>query len=128
MDAGFNDQSIYNWCEDQGKSNSADTVYYLIKLRNSGGEGSGLSSKSKDLAKLCKESFGRRWGAARYFIGRVKGKKKSTTTKTEVEKQIRQIADKKKRKEEWEELYIRITKRYGAVQHRTGKGGKDKQQ
>ncbi|MGH2507909.1 MAG: transposase [Ktedonobacteraceae bacterium] len=128
MDAGFNDQKIYDWCEDQGKNNSADTVYYLIKLRNAGGDGSGLSSKSKDLAKLCKESFGSRFGAARYFIGKVKGKKKTAKTKTEVEKHIRQIKDKKERKEAWHEFSSRVVRRYGEFQHRTGKGGKDKKQ
>jgi Transposase DDE domain group 1 len=128
MDAGFNDQAIYDWCEDQGKDNSRNTVYYLMKLRNNGGEGSGLTAKSKDLAKLCRESFGSRWGCARYFVGRAKGKKKVTKTKTEVEKQIRQTEDKKERKEAWEELSMRVARRYGEFLHRTGKGGKDKRQ
>lgn len=121
MDAGFNDQKIYDWCEDY-------SVYYLIKLRNSGGAGSGLSSKSKDLAKLCKESFGGRFGAARYFTGTVKGKNKSSKTKTDVEKQIRQITDKKERKLAWEDFSCRVARRYGEFQHRTGKGGQDKKQ
>jgi hypothetical protein len=103
-------------------------VYYLIKLRNAGGEGSGLTSSSKDLAKLCKESFGSRFGAARYFIGRVKGKKKATKTKTEVEKEIRKKQDKKERKKAWEEYSGRVARRYGEFEHRTGKGGKDKKQ
>ena len=128
MDAGFNDQKIYDWCEEQGKSNSTNTVYYLIKLRNAGGDGGGLFSKSKDLAKLCKESFGGRFGAARYFIGKVKGKKKAAKTRTEVEKQTRQIADKKERKKTWQELSSRVARRYGEFLHRTGKGGKDKKQ
>lgn len=128
MDAAFGSPKIYDWCEDQGKNNSADTVYYLIKLRNSGGDGSGLTSNSHALAKLCKESFGSRFGVARYFVGKVKGKKKSTKTKTEVEKTIRQIEDKKKRKEELEELAGRVARRYGAFYYRTGKGGKDKKQ
>lgn len=128
MDAGFGDPKIYDWCEDQGKTNSMDTVYYLIKLRNAGGAGSGLTSKSKDLARLCKESFGRRFGAARYFIGTVKGKKKATKTKTEVEKHIRQMQDKKERKRAWEELSCRVAHRSGKFLHRTGKGGKDKKQ
>lgn len=128
MDAGFCDKNIFDWCEDQGKTNSRDTVYYLIKLRNAGGEGSGLTSKSKDLAKLCKESFGGRFGAARYFIGRVKGKKKATKTKTEVEKEIRKIQVKKERKKAWEEYSSRVARRYGEFEHRTGKGGKDKKQ
>lgn len=122
MDAGFCDKNIFDWCEDHA-------VNYLIKLRNAGGEGSGLTSKSKDLAKLCKESFSRRFGVARYFVGRVKGKKKAPTkTKTEVEKQIRQIQDKKERKKAWAEHYSRVARRYGEFQHRTGKGGKDKKQ
>lgn len=122
MDAGFNDPAIYDWCEDH-------TVYYLMKLKNCGGAGSGLSSKAKDLAKLCKESFGSRWGAARYFLGKTKkGKKKTEKTKTEVEKEIRQIVDKKKRKQAWEELSVRVARRYGEFNHRTGKGGKDKKQ
>ena len=122
MDAGFNDPGIYDWCEDHD-------VQYLIKLKNAGGAGSGLSSKSKTQAKLCKESFGSRWGTARYFAGKVvKGKKKATKTKTEVEKEIRQIADKKKRKQAWVELSGRVARRYGEFMHRTGKGGKDKKQ
>lgn len=122
MDAGFNDPAIYDWCED-------NRVYYLIKLKNSGGAGGGLCSKSKNLAKLCKESFGGRWGAARYFAGQVvKGKKKTTKTKTEVEKEIRRLTDKKKRKQAWVELSARVARRYGEFQHRTGKGGKDKKQ
>ncbi len=128
MDAGFGDPKIYDWCEDQGKTNSIDTVYYLIKLRNAGGEGSGLTSNSKDLAKLCKESFGGRFGAARYFTGRVKGKKKTTKTKTEVEKQIRLTQDKKERKKAWEEHSGRVARRCSEFKHRTGKGGKDKKQ
>jgi hypothetical protein len=128
MDAGFCDQKIYDWCEDQGKTTSAETVYYLIKLKNAGGAGSGLTSKSKDLAKLCKESFGSRFGAARYLVGTVRGKRKATKTKTEVEKQIRQLQDKKERKKAWEELSGRVTRRYGEFEHRTGKGGKDKKQ
>jgi len=127
MDAGFNDQKIFDWCEDQGKERSADAVYYLIKLRNAGGDGSGLTSSSKDLAKLCKESFGSRFGAARYFLGKVKGKKRATKTKTEIEKRIRQMR-KKERKAAWEEYLSRVTRRYGEFGHQTGKGGKDKKQ
>lgn len=127
MDAGFNDPAIYDWCESQGKDNKANTVYYLMKLRNSGGEGSGLYSKSYELARLCKDSFGSRFGVARY-LGTGKGKKKTTKTKTEVEKQIRQIQDKKERKIAWEGLSIRVTRRYGEFHYRTGKGGKDKKQ
>ena len=128
MDAGFCDQKIYDWCEDQGKTNSIDTVYYLIKLRNAGGAGSGLTSKSKDLAKRCKESFGSRFGEAKYLAKMVNGKKKAAKTKTEVEKKIRQIVDKKERKKAWVELSGRVTRRYGEFEHRTGKGGQDKKQ
>jgi hypothetical protein len=128
MDAGFNDPKIYDWCEAQGERNFVDTVYYLIKLRNAGGEGSGLTSKSKDLAKLCKESFGGRFGAARYFVGRVKGKKKATKTKTDVEKHIRQMQDKKERKKAWKEHSSRVARRYGEFHHSAGKGGQDKRQ
>ena len=121
MDAGFNDPAIYDWCEDHD-------VHYLLKLKNYGGSGSGLCSKSKDLAKVCKESFGRRFGAARYLAIKAPGKKKKGKTKTEVEKEIRQIVDKKKRKEAWEEYGKRTARRYGQFLHRTGKGGKDKKQ
>lgn len=128
MDAGFCDPAIYDWCEDQGKDNSAKTVYYLMKLRNAGGEGSGLFAKSKDLARLCKASFGSRFGAARYLPRKVRGKKKTSKTKTEVEKEIRQIKDKKERKKGFDELAVRVTRRYGEFQYQTGKGGKDKKQ
>lgn len=128
MDAGFCDPAIYDWCEDQGNDNSAHTVYYLMKLRNAGGEGSGVFSKSHDLARLCKDSFGSRFGAARYFVGKLKGKKKTTKTKTQVEKEIRQKPDKKERKKGLEELSIRVTRRYGEFHYQTGKGGKDKRQ
>jgi hypothetical protein len=121
MDAGFGDQKIFDWCEDH-------TVSYLIKLRNAGGAGSGLTSSAKDLAKLCNESFGSRFGVARYFTGKGTGKNRATKTKTEVEKVIRQIKDKKERKKAWEEYSSRVARRYGEFDHRTGKGGKDKKQ
>jgi len=125
MDAAFNDQQLFDWCEDQSKV-GAEPVYYLIKLRNNGGKGSGLTASAKELSKLCRESFGRRFGHARYLPVKKKRKLCSSKTKTEVEKQIRQIADKKKRKAAWIEFHNRFADRYGEFFHRTGKGGKDK--
>jgi hypothetical protein len=121
MDAAFNDQRIFDWCEDQ-----VEPVYYLIKLRNNGGDGSGLTSCSKGLSKLARESFGRRFGHAKYLPVRKGGKRRSPKTKTEVEKEIRQQADKRKRKVAWIEYHARHSLRYGEFFHRTGKGGKDK--
>lgn len=122
MDAGFNDQKIYDWCED-------NNVRYLIKLKNCGGRGSGLTSSAKPLAKLCKESFGARFGAARYLPPAAgSGEKKRQKTKTQVEKEIKNIADPKKRKDAWIEYSTRVTRRYGDFEHRTGKGGQDKKQ
>jgi hypothetical protein len=121
MDAGFCDPKIYNWCEDQGKENPRNTVYYLIKLRNTGG---GLLTHSHDLARECKESFGRRFGVARYL----KSGKKKTKTKTEVEKEVRQKADKQERKAGLEELSSRVVRRDGEFLYQAGKGGKDKKQ
>ncbi len=125
MDAGFNDQHIYDWCEDQSK-HYLEPVYYLIKLRNNGGKGSGLTSSSKPLAKRCRESFGRRFGHASYLPVKKGGKLRAPKTKTEVEKEIRQLTDKKRRKEAWVEFSKRFAVRYGEFQHRTGKGGQDK--
>lgn len=123
MDAAFNDQRIYDWCED-------NHVYYLIKLKNAGGKGGGLSSASKPLAKLCKESFGSRFSSARYYppVPAKSGKTKRQKTKAQREKEIKAISDPKERKSQWEEYFNRVVRRYGDFQHRTGKGGKDKKQ
>lgn len=121
MDAGFSDPKIYDWCEDQGKTDPRKTIYYLIKLKNTGG---GLLTHSHDFARDCKESFGRRFGVARHLkIG-----KKKVKTKTAVEKEIRQKPDKKERKKELEELSSRVVRRYGEFRYQAGKGGKDKKQ
>jgi hypothetical protein len=121
MDAAFNDQHIFDWCEDQ-----AEPVRYLIKLRNHGGKGSGLTSSAKGMSKLARESFGRRFGQARYLPVQ-KGRKLSPPkTKTQVEKEIRQQADKKQRKAAWIEYHERLAVRFGEFSHRTGKGGQDK--
>jgi hypothetical protein len=61
-----------------------------------------------------------------YYIGKVKGKNKSSKTKCEIEKEIRKIVDKKKRKAAWIAHHQRVAQRYGEFQHQTGKGGKDK--
>lgn len=123
MDAAFNDQKIYDWCED-------NKVFYLIKLKNSGGKGGGLSSKSKSLAKLCKESFGSRFSSALYYSTPAagSGKTKRKKTKSQREKEIKAISDPKKRKSAWEEYSSRVVRRYGDFEHRTGKGGQDKKQ
>jgi hypothetical protein len=112
MDAAFAGQKIYDWCEDHD-------VRYLIKLKNAGGKGSGLYSHSHDLAKLCKESFGRRFGVGRYLDGKTK--------KTDVEKAIR-TKKKKERKASFYELHQRIERRIGEFNYQAGKGGKDKKQ
>jgi len=122
MDAAFNDQRIYDWCED-------NDIFYLIKLKNCGGKGSGLTSKSKSLAKLCKESFGSRFGVARYLAPKLESKrKKYSKSKSTVEKEIKSITDSRERKAALQELHTRIARRYGSFQHRTGKGGKDTKQ
>lgn len=113
MDSAFSDPAIYNWCED-------NTVYYLIKLRNSGGKGSGLFTHSHELAQTCKESFGRRFGAARYLNPKKK--------KCDIEKEIHQEKDKKKRKKKLQEFFGRIVRKYGEFNYQAGKGGKDKKQ
>lgn len=129
MDAGFNDPTIYDWCEDQGSENKKHTIFYLIKLKNYGGAGSGLRSSCKDVAKLCKESFGNRYGAARYLSPDAKTKRtKAAKTKTDVEKELRQLKDKNERRKAWVEHSTRVSRRYGEFNHRTGKGGKDKKQ
>lgn len=129
MDAGFNDPAIYDWCEDQGLKDEKRTVFYLIKLKNYGGAGSGLHSSSKGLAKLCKESFGARYGAARYLVpAETNKRKKPSKTRTELEKGLRQIQGKDERKQAWVEHSGRVARRYGEFMHRTGKGGKDKKQ
>lgn len=125
MDAGFSDPAIYDWCEQQGKDNPANTVFYLIKLRNSGGAGSGLFSHSHELARLCKDSFGRRFGKALYLEQR---KKKYVVTRCDVEKKIRHISNKKERKDAWQEYSRRICRRYGEFKYQAGKGGQDKKQ
>ena len=112
MDAAFAAPSIYDWCEEHD-------VYYLIKLKNAGGKGSGLFSHSHELAKLCKESFGRRYGSGRYLDGKTK--------KNDIEKAIR-TKKKKERREAMNELHERIERRYGEFQYQAGKGGKDKKQ
>lgn len=122
MDAAFNDPKIYDWCED-------NNVFYLIKLKNCGGKGSGLTSKAKGIAKLCKDSFGYRFGVARYLApGQGSTRKKYSKSKTAVEKEIKSIADPRKRRAALENLHGRIVRRYGSFEHRTGKGGKDKKQ
>lgn len=122
MDAAFNDQKIYDWCED-------NNVNYLIKLRNSGGACGGLQVGAKSLAKLCKESFGRRFSEARYLRPEPgsgsRGRRKS---KMQREKEINAISDRKERKEAWAEYSERVVRRYGEFMHRTGKGGQDKKQ
>lgn len=128
MDAGFCDPKIYDWCEDQGSEDKANVVYYLVKLRNCGGAGSGLYSNSHELARLCKDSFGSRFGAKRYYLRAKRGKNKWTRTKTQVEKELRRIKDKKERKAALEELSMRVTRRTGEFYYRTGKGGKDPKQ
>lgn len=116
LDAGFNDPAIYDWCEDQGKENAADTVYYLVKLKDTRG---GLDSSSKKLAKAVRIGFGKRFGLAKYLDGK--------TTKTQVEKAIRR-EQKEKRNEKLQELESRLVRKYGEFMNRTGKGGKDKKQ
>jgi Transposase DDE domain group 1 len=113
MDSAFSDPAIYNWCED-------NSVFYLIKLRNSGGKGSGLFTHSNEMAGDCKQSFGSRFGSARYLNPKKK--------KCEIEKKLRQEKDKKKRKENLKELAERVVRRYGEFQYQAGKGGKDKKQ
>jgi len=129
MDAAFNDQAIYDWCEDQGLENKAHTIFYLIKLKKAGGDGGGLHSSTKGLAKLCKESFGTRYGVAKYLPSKEKRKRaKPEKSKTRVEKELRQISDKTKRKTALVEHSKRVSKRFGEFYHRTGKGGQDKRQ
>ena len=113
MDSAFSDPAIYDWCEDHD-------VYYLIKLRNAGHGGGGLFSHSHEMAADCKESFGRRFGTARYS--------KTKTSKAEIEKAIRAKSDKKERKKELEELGRRLALRYGEFMYQTGKGGNDPKQ
>lgn len=112
MDAAFAGQKIYDWCEDHD-------VKYLIKLKNSGGKGSGLFSHSHELAKLCKESFGRRFGVGRYLDGKTK--------KSDLEKSIRTLK-KRPRREALSELHRRVERRFGEFRYQAGKGGKDKKQ
>ncbi|HEY9789969.1 MAG TPA: transposase [Candidatus Obscuribacterales bacterium] len=113
MDSAFSDPAIYDWCED-------NNVFYLIKLRNSGGKGSGLFSHSNDMAGDCKQSFGSRFGTAKYLNPKKK--------KCEIEKELRQEKDKKKRKKNLKELAERVVRRYGEFHYQAGKGGKDKKQ
>jgi hypothetical protein len=113
MDSAFSDPKIYDWCED-------NNVFYLIKLRNSGGKGSGLFTHSNELAGNCKQSFSSRFGAARYLNPKKK--------KCEIEKELRQEKDKKKRKQNLKDLSERIVRRYGTFNYQAGKGGKDKKQ
>jgi len=128
MDAAFNDPAIYDWCEDQGSANKKHTVSYLMKLKNCGGDGSGLCSSSKDLAKRCKESFSTRYGAARYLAPEKTKRTKPSKSKTRLEKELRQIESRQERRLAWSEHLGRVTRRYGEFSHRTGKGGQDKKQ
>ena len=117
MDAGFNSPRIYDWCEDQGKEDPVKTVYYLIKLKNTGG---GLLSHSDDLARAAKISFTKCYGEQRY-------KEKASVKKTELEKQIMQ-KEKSERRKELKELSQRIGRSYGEFRYQTGMGGKDPKQ
>lgn len=124
MDAAFTSQEIYDWCEAQGAEDPERTVYYLIKLKNAGGEGSGLFTHSKDTAKLAKESFSRRFGVAKY----AKEKGKRRPTKNTILKEIKAIEDKNTRNEKLTELEGRVTHRYVEFTYQAGMGGKDKKQ
>ena len=116
MDAGFNSPKIYDWCEDQGKNDASKTVFYLIKLKDTGG---GLTSYSKKIAKSAKTSFTKLHGPERYKDTRI--------TKTQVEKEIRR-KPKKARKEGLKDLEMRHVRKFGEFVNQTGKGGKDPKQ
>lgn len=116
LDSGFNDPDIYDWCEDQGAGDPQNTVYYLVKLKNTHG---GLESSSKEMAKAVKISFGKRFGEGKYLDKK--------TSKTKVEKAIRR-KPKKERMELLSELDLRIARKFGEFMHCTGKGGQDKKQ
>lgn len=116
LDAGFNDPDIYDWCEDQGVNEQQDTVYYLVKLKNTRG---GLESSSKEMARAVRISFGKRFGKAKYLDKK--------TSKTKVEKTVRRLP-KEERTEQLRELDLRIASKFGEFMHCTGKGGQDKKQ
>lgn len=116
LDAGFNDPDIYDWCEDQGADDVSNTVYYLVKLKNTRG---GLDSSTKKMAKAVKISFGKRFGEGKYLDKK--------TSKSKVEKAIRR-EPKAERMELLSELDSRIAREFGEFMHCTGKGGQDKKQ
>jgi hypothetical protein len=110
MDAAFNDQNIYDWCED-------NDVFYLIKLKAAGKPGGGLYGKSNDLARSARIAFVKKHGQPKY--------ENTDTTKNSVETEIRKLEEKKERKQKLRELNSRVVRKYDEFQHCTGKGGKD---
>lgn len=65
-DAGFNNPKLYDWCEDQGKEDSRNTVYYLIRIKRSPQDnGSDVLVKHHRTTAL--RTFRRKFGPEKYL-------------------------------------------------------------
>ena len=123
MDAAFGSPEVYDWCEDQGKDDPEKTVYYIVCQR-SPADGTGVSAEFKKYRDQAKRHFGKAHGPAQYVSEDSKTKKK-TTTKNQVEKEIKAMTDKKERKKALQRLRRRFVRVFGNGYYRAGKGGKD---
>lgn len=65
-DAGFNDPRLYDWCEDQGKEDARNTVYYLIRIKKAPRD-NGADVLVKHHRTIAKRTFKRKFGPERYL-------------------------------------------------------------
>jgi hypothetical protein len=110
-DAGVYHPGICDWCED-------NDVFYLMRFQGSGHGGGSLATSSDSAAEVAMKDFRKRFGREKYLDSKI--------SKSRREAEIKQIKDKKKRREELRELRHRHVRVYTEFMHRTGKGGNDK--
>lgn len=111
-DGGFNSQEIYDWCED-------NDVNYLIRLKNSGGRGSGLWTHSDDYSAQAARTFGKRHGCKQYVC------KNGQQVRNAVESAIKRLP-KKERQDKLKRQARRHVRVFGEFFYQAGKGGNDK--
>lgn len=80
-DAGFNDPKLYDWCEDQGKEDKRNTVYYLIRIKR-GPRDNGKDVLVKHHRTVALRTFRRKFGVEKYLGKEGKKKKNEADTQT----------------------------------------------
>lgn len=116
-DAGFNDPKIYDWCEDQGRDDPRNAVYYLIRIKRAPADGNGMDVYVKHIKAIAKRTFRRRFGPEKY-LGE-EGKKEKHRDETLILRQSK--GDRRKDLRHQESRTVRM---FGDFEYQAGQGRK----